>query len=259
MKFCLNCGAELKPEAKFCITCGTPIVVTPPPPVQPSPEPQRNFQQQEPVLEQAREAKTAFKEAFAGNTNLVQRVKNIILKPKDEWLVIASEQPDTMKLIGGYALILALIPAVSTFIAYGLIGTSEFMGVSDRSILKGLSEALKLLISTVAGVYLLAYVIDWLAPSFESEKNFGKSVQLSVYSYTAMWIAGILLIIPGIGFLTTIIGLYSIYLLAIGLPILKGVPQDKVVGYVALTIIAMIVITAVLTLIFGAVASFIFF
>ena len=258
MKFCQNCGAELKPEAKFCIACGTPVAVTPlPPAMRPSPEQQSNFPQ-EPVLEQAREATSAFKEAFAGNTNLIPRIKNIILKPKEEWPVIASEQPDTMKLIGGYALILALIPAVSTFIAYGLIGTSEFMGVSDRSILKGLSEALKLLISTVAGVYLLAYVIDWLAPSFESEKNFGKSMQLAVYSYTAMWIAGILLIIPGVGLLSVLIGLYSIYLFAVGLPILKGVPQDKVVGYVALTFIAMIVITAVLTLIFGGIVSLLF-
>lgn len=256
MKFCPNCGAELKPEAKFCTACGTPVVVPTSPPVEPTPQPQPSFQQQEPVYEQAKEATAAFKEAIKGNTNLIQRVRNIILKPKEEWTVIASEKPDKMKLIGGYALILALIPAVSTFIALAIIGTSKFMGYSDRSFLRGLSEGLTQLIASIVGVYLLSFIIDILAPSFESEKNFGKSMQLSVYSYTAMWLAGILLIIPGIGLLSILVGLYSIYLFAIGFPILKYTPKDKVIGYVALTIISMIVITLILQNVFGAIIGF---
>ena len=259
MKFCPNCGTELKPEAKFCTACGTPVAVVSPPSFEPVPDLQPGYLQKEPVYEQAKEASSAFKEAITGNTNLVQRVINILTKPKEEWLVIETERPDSMKLIGGYALILSLIPAVSTFIAYALIGSSEFMGFSGRSFLKGISEGLTQLISTIVGVYLLSYVIDWLAPSFESEKNFGKSMQLAVYSSTAMWVAGILLIIPGVNFLSILVGLYSIYLFAVGLPILKGTPKDKVIGYVALTIIAMIVITAVLEMILGGILALLFF
>ena len=92
MKFCPNCGAELKPEAKFCAACGTPIAVSPPP----AQQQQTYYQPQEPVYEQAKEASNAFKEAISGNTNLVQRVINILTKPKEEWLVIANEQPNTM-------------------------------------------------------------------------------------------------------------------------------------------------------------------
>src|SRR5665811_835945 len=119
MKFCPNCGAELKPEAKFCAACGTSIVAETTPPVEPTPQPHPPYQQQEPVYKQAKDATNAFKEAITGNTNIVQRVINIITKPKEEWQVIANEQPNAIKLIGGYALILALIPAVSAFIKYG--------------------------------------------------------------------------------------------------------------------------------------------
>ena len=35
MKFCPNCGAELKAEAKFCSSCGTPLT-----PQAPKPQPQ---------------------------------------------------------------------------------------------------------------------------------------------------------------------------------------------------------------------------
>jgi len=253
MKFCPNCGAELKPEAKFCVACGTPIAVKQPEepaPIEPAPQP--NQPQQEPVYEQAREASNAFKEAITGNTNIVQRVINILTKPKQEWEVIATEQPNAMKLIGGYALILALIPAVSSIIKYSLIGFS-FMGYTTRSLGSGIQTGLVQLLSAVIGVYLLAWVIDLLAPSFESEKNFGRSLQLAVYASTPQWVAGILLLFSTtMSMLILVIGLYAIYLFVVGLPVLKNTPKDKVVGYVALTIIAMIVIAVVLGLILAA-------
>jgi len=252
MKFCPNCGAELKPEAKFCAACGTPIVVAPPSPEQPTPQPQPPYQQQEPVYEQAKEATNAFKEALTGNTNIVQRVINIITKPKEEWNVIATEQPNAMKLIGGYALILALIPAVSAFLRFGVIGTYSYMS-------GGLMQGLIQLLSAIIGVYLLAWVIDLLAPSFESEKNFGRSLQLAVYASTPQWVAGILLLISTtMSMLILLFGLYAIYLLAVGMPVLKNTPKDKVVGYVALSIVAMIVIGLVVALILGAIFGLFF-
>jgi hypothetical protein len=253
MKFCSNCGAELKPEAKFCAACGTPVAIVKTTPVDPEPQPQPVYQKQEPTYEQAKEATNAFTDAIKGKTNLVQRVINIITRPKEEWPVIASEQPNIMKLIGGYALILALIPAISLFISSAVIGASHY-----NSFIDGISQALKQLFSAVIGVYLLSYVIDMLAPSFESEKNFGRSMQLAVYSSTAMWVAGILLLIPGVHWLSVVAGLYSIYLLAVGLPVLKGTPADKVVGYVALTIVAMIAIAVVLALILGLIFGLFF-
>jgi len=256
MKFCPTCGAELKPEAKFCAACGTQLAATPPP-AQPAPPPP-TYQQQEPVYEHAREAKAAFTEAISGNTNLVQRVINIITKPKEEWPVINAEQPSVFKLIFGYALILALIPAIASFIATGVIGTS-FMGYTYRSVSGGIMQALIQLFSAVIGVYVLAFVIDLLAPSFDSQKNMGKSLQLAVYSSTAQWVAGILLMIPVLKWFSFLIGLYAIYLMAIGMPVLKGTPKEKVVGYVALSIVAMILINIVILAILGAIFGLLFF
>jgi len=249
MELCLNCGAELKPEAKFCTACGTKVVASAPPPAESALQPQPIYRQQEPVYEQAREATNAFKLAISGKTNLVQRVINILTKPKEEWLVIHSEQPDAMKLISGYALILALIPAVSAFIKYGLIGSTYYLGT-------GIQKGLVQFLTAVIGVYILAWVINELAPSFESEKNFGRSLQLAVYASTPQWVAGILMLIsPG---LSMLFGLYAIYLIAVGLPVLKKTPQEKVVAYVALTIIAMIIIGLVLALIFATILGYFF-
>ena len=253
MKFCPNCGAELKSGARFCAACGTSVATAEPQPAQstPPPPPPPVNEPQEPVREQAREAANAFKEAVTGNTNLVQRVINILTKPNQEWYVIAGEQPNAMKLIGGYAFILALIPAISGFIRHGLIGYSAF-GIAYRSIGSGIQIGLVQLLTAVIGVYLLAWVIDLLAPTFNSEKNFGRSLQLAVYSSTPQWVAGILLLLSTtMGALIMLLGLYAIYLLAVGMPVLKSTPKDKVVGYVLLVIVAMIVITLVMALILG--------
>jgi len=259
MKFCQNCGAKLEQETKFCAVCGTPITTTPP--SAPEEAVIRHDQvnkQQEPVYQQTREAADAFKEAISGKTNLIQRVINIITKPKDEWLVVVGEQPNVIRLIGGYAFVLALIPAISGLIKYGIIGVS-FMGIANQSISAGIETALIQLFSAVIGVYLLAWVIDMLAPTFDSQKNFGRSLQLAVYSSTPQWIAGIFLLFSvTASLLILLIGLYAIYLLAVGMPILKKTPQDKVVGYVALTIISMIGISFFLALILTSILGIFF-
>ena len=265
MKFCPNCGEELKPEAKFCTACGTSVASSTPPPEMPDPpsqpayqQPQPAYQPQEPEYEQAREATSAFKDAITGKTNIVQRVINILTKPKQEWIVINAEQPNKKKLIGGYAFILALIPALAIFIAYWILGSS-FTAFSYQSFSAGLIQGIAQFLSAVTGVYLLTYIIDLLGPSFDSGKNFGKSMQLAVYSSTSLWVAGILLIIPGIGSFAFILGfIYAIYLMATGMPVLKGTPKDKVTGYLALSLISMFVIGLVLTKIFIAILGIFF-
>jgi hypothetical protein len=133
------------------------------------------------------------------------------------------------------------------------------MGYTTRSLGSGFQAGLVQLLSAVIGVYLLAWVIDMLAPSFESEKNFGRSLQLAVYASTPQWVAGILLLLStSMSMLILLFGLYAIYLFAVGLPVLKNTPKDKIVGYVALTIIAMIVISLVLVLILGGIMALFF-
>mgnify|MGYP001477096955 FL=1 len=255
MKFCTSCGSELCEGVKFCPSCGKPIQaesqpqspvnqpVTPPsPPVYQAPQPAY----EEPVY------------GTAKHTNLIQRVINIITKPKEEWRVIASEKPDTTKLLVGYALILAAIPAIASFIKFGVIGVT-YWGYTSRSIAGGIQYGLVQLLSALIGVYILAWIIDLLAPSFDSKKDFGRSLQLAVYSTTPQWLAGILLILgTSMSILVLVIGLYAIYLLAVGMPVIKETPKEKVVGYVVVTIIAMIVLTFVVALIIGAIVGLFF-
>ena len=85
---------------------------------------------------------------------------------------------------------------------------------------------------TFVMVYIIACVINVLAPRFGGRKNFANALKLSVYSHTPLWLAGIFLLIPGLNFLL-ILGVYGLYLFWIGLPLLMQVPDDKALPYAA--------------------------
>lgn len=174
--------------------------------------------------------------------NLIERVKNLIVSPAKEWDVIASETPDTGKLLTGYVLPLAGASALAAFIGYGLIGVNYF-GIRITGVSWGLYYALHVLIGAFISVFVSAFVIDALAPTFGSEKNMPRSIQLVAYSYTPAWVGGLLAILPAIHLIGSLAGgLYGLYLMYIGIHKLKKTPQDKHVGYFVLSLVVMVVI-----------------
>ena len=177
--------------------------------------------------------------------NLIDRAKKILLTPKTEWDVINSETPNIQSILTTYVIPLIAIGAVASFIGWGLIGDSYW----GASIERGIKQALVLLIAGIASTFILAFVIDALAPSFNSEKNFGKSFQLAAYSYTAGWVGSVFNIIPSIAIIGTLAGLYGLYLLYLGLPKLKKTPQEQVTGYFVASLVTMIVASFVVALI----------
>ncbi len=173
--------------------------------------------------------------------NLIERAKNIIMTPKTEWPVIAAEEPNATAILTGYVIPLALIPAVASIIGYGLIGQG-FM----HSFTWGIALGVTSFVSTVLGVYLTAFVVDFLAPNFGSQKNFGRAMQLVAYAYTPAWVAGVLNIVPVLGVIGSLAGLYGLYLLYLGLPHTMKTPQDKVVVYLVITVVVLLVIYMVI-------------
>lgn len=181
--------------------------------------------------------------------SLVTRAMNMITKPKEEWQVIAAEQPDQGSILTGYALPLALIPAIATFIGFGVIGVGgvHLMGW-------GIGQGVMSLIATLVSLFIGAIVVNALAPTFNSRQDAGRAFQLVAYSQTPAWIAGILGIIPGLSFLSWIGSLYSIYLLYLGLPIIMETPEDKRIIYM---VASFVVIAVIYFVIFSVLASII--
>jgi len=176
--------------------------------------------------------------------NIVDRAKNILLKPKNEWNVIDQETTSGTVLVITYLVPLALIPAIAAFIGYGLFGVSIF----GPSISWGFKQAIISFVSTIAGVYISACIINFLAPNFGSTKDFRKAMQLVVFSYTPIMIAGVFQAIPALSILA-ILGLYGLYLLYIGIKPMMKTPDDKVGVYFLVSLLVIIAVYFIIALI----------
>jgi len=185
---------------------------------------------------------------------LLARVKAILLTPKTEWPVIAGEPATIGALYKNYILILAAIPAVFAFLKLSVIGINiPFGGTVRIGIGAGLSQLVLGYVLTLVMIYVLALIIDALAPTFGGQKDQLQAFKTATYSYTASWIAGIAHILPGLGGLIVILaGLYGIYLLYLGLPHTMKCPQDKAAGYTVVTVIAAIVMGVVVGMLTSA-------
>jgi hypothetical protein len=174
--------------------------------------------------------------------NLVDRAKRILRSPRTEWEVIDNEPTTPAQLFTGYAMPLAAIGPIAQIIGYSVFGVSvPFAGHYRVPIGSAITSALVTYVLALAGTYVLGLIIDALAPTFSGQRSQIQALKVAVYSSTASWLAAIFHLIPGLRVLT-ILGLYSLYLLYLGLPVLMKSPRDKAVGYTAVVIVAAIVL-----------------
>lgn len=186
--------------------------------------------------------------------NIIERAKKIIISPSQTWAEIKHEQMSIAELYLSYAMILALIPAVSQFIGSALVGYS-FSGFHFRlGIGTALAYSIVSYVMSLLGIYLVAFIANLLAPSFDSEQNLTNAVKAVTFSMTPSFIAGVLYLIPPLSILVIIPSLYGIYLFYLGLPLLMNTPKNKALVYV----IVVMVLTIVVYILIGALTSAIF-
>ena len=186
---------------------------------------------------------------------IVDRIKGICLKPKDEWQVIAGETSTTTDLLKNYALPLAAIGAAASFIGGSFIGRS-FLGVSIRTpVVSGLIGAVVGIAASLAIAYILSIIVSELAPKFGAEKNRSQALKVVVYSMTPGWVAGVLGIIPALSILGLVAMGYGIYLLYLGLLNVMKSPPDKVVTYTVVVVLCALGLFIVMGLVVGGIAA----
>jgi hypothetical protein len=183
--------------------------------------------------------------------NLVERVKNLILRPGQEWRAIESEPHTVQDLFTRYVMILAAIPPVASFIGYSLVGIGVFGNTYRIPLAAGVAYMITSYLLMVGAVYLMALLIDALAPNFGGRKDFIQALKVAAFFPTASWCAGIFAIIPSLSIIGFLLGLYSLYLLYTGLPILMKSPEDKTIPYIVVVTIAVIVIGVVIAAVAG--------
>ena len=186
----------------------------------------------------------------AARDSLVNRVREIILRPKQEWLVIDKEVTTISAMYRSYVAPLAAIGAIATAIGSILFGTVTAQGIVRVSPVGAIVGALISFALSLVACYIVAMVINNLATQYGGTQNMVQAFKVSAYSSTAQFLAGVFAIFPPLAILG-ILGLYSIYLLYLGLPVLMKAPAERATAYTITVIIVAVIIFIVIGIVAG--------
>jgi Yip1 domain len=186
--------------------------------------------------------------------SIVDRAKNIIMKPADEWNVIAAEPATVGGLFTGYAMILAALPLIAAIIFTGALGLSAaaFGGIGGGAMSMGFTAVVGMAVIgyvlSLVTIYLMALVVNAVSPSFNGKSDMVQSTKLMIYASTPSWVAGLLSWVPILGALISLGAVaYVVYLIYLGLSPVLGVPQEKVAGFTVVIVLVYIVQSLVIS------------
>ena len=91
--------------------------------------------------------------------------------------------------------------------------------------------------------FVLALIVDALAPSFGGTKDFIASLKLTAYSYTAAWLAGIFNLLGMLGSVLVLAAtVYAFYTFFLGVPVLKKASPEKAIPFTLVIVLCGIVL-----------------
>jgi hypothetical protein len=237
---CPKCNQPLPANSRFCSGCGQQIEAAASPTAAQIPAPG--------ILGYAAGASPAASKAWAAAAasapGPLARVKNIILSPKTEWPAIALEPTTVPQLYVGYVMPLALLAALTGFLRMSVLGVNSAFGNSFRiPISSGLTYTVMMFVSALFGVFVVGLIISALAPTFSGTRDQRQALKVAAYSLTPAMLSSVLALSPILPTLLQLLaGLYGIYVLSLGLPVLMQSPKEKAFGYTASVVICTILV-----------------
>jgi hypothetical protein len=197
---------------------------------------------------------TAWDNITSRAPGLLERIKNIMLTPKTEWPVIAAEPTSIKQLYLGYIMPLLAAATIISFVRMSVIGVSTpFGGFFRIQLGSGVLFAVERFGFGLLGFYLVALLINELAPTFGGKRDLVQALKTTAYSFTSALLGSLLAILPVLSTLIALVALiYGIYLLYLGLPIMMQAPPGKATGYT----VAVVLCTLLGGIVLGALLSF---
>jgi hypothetical protein len=166
--------------------------------------------------------------------NLVDRIKGMLVEPRREWVTIAAEPATAQSLYTGWIMILAAVGPIALLLL-------------THSVQFAIAQYVLALITT----FVLAVIVDALAPTFGGTKDFIGSLKLVAYSYTAAWLSEVSLLLGMLGYLLMLIAtIYAFYTFVLGAPVLGKSSAEKAIPYTLVVVLCAIVL--------GYLSSFVF-
>jgi len=170
---------------------------------------------------------------------ILSHTLGILLHPDKEWKAIREEKTSLQQLFLSHVPFLALIPCVSSF--YGVTQVGWSIGNGDPvklTIDSALTLCALTYVALLAGVFIFGYFIQWMSKTYgvndsAEQREYG-GYAMSVFVTTPLFLVGIFNAYPMLWLSAITLGaagIYAIYLIYEGMPILMNIDKDRAFMY----------------------------
>lgn len=182
---------------------------------------------------------------------MINQAIEILTKPKEALQKLKKEEMTTQDIII-YLAIVGIPTFIGVFIGYGFVG----YGFSAGGLVGwGFALAIIQYILSIIGIIVFAFIFNALAPNFKSKQDKMQSMKLIAAAATPWLIAGIFTIYPGASLISFLGGLYGLYILYLGLPIMMETPEEQRIVYLIFGFVIYAIVMAVIWWITGMIWS----
>ena len=181
---------------------------------------------------------------------LVARVRGILLAPRREWPRVAADMTTPADIYLRYVAPLAAVGAIASGLGAWLVGIPA-VPYGEIPLRPGaaLAGAVLHFALQFATVFVVALIVNALAPTFGGRRDARRALQVTAYSFTPAWVAAALTIMPSLGAIASLLGLYGLYLLYTGLPVVMQAARDRTLGYTVVIVICTVAITITIAIV----------
>ena len=163
-------------------------------------------------------------------SNIIDRVKEILLNPKTFWITNKDEEENQSQLFTGYLIPFLISVSLAVFLGEFFRSTHFYMGFA---VLKAVREMVLFLLQ----YFIAVYFTNELMKTFGANKNIEISRRLVAYSLTPLFLVSIVTGLFPFLYALDVLGIYSFYIFWIGGKELLVFPDQKRDSYLIITIV----------------------
>jgi hypothetical protein len=172
-------------------------------------------------------------------SGLFARMKGMLFGPGGEWALIATEVTPTVRLYTNYIVPLALLDALVAFIH--VTSGAVHVPFSD-----GVITALLVFGFGLLGIFLVAVIINAVAPFFGAVSDRRLASAIAAYASTPIWLATVFVPFPTLWAPLQVLAVsWHTWLLYLGLRLLMKAARDRVLGYATTVVLCTILLEIV--------------
>lgn len=197
----------------------------------------------------------AVEEGFNLDVGKITRIVSTVAKdPENGWPQVQEEYGSVKSLYLNFIIPLTLFAALCGLIKSSVLGFSmPGTGMTYRTPMGAAITGMVIqLVMQALMIYVAAFILMKLAPTFNGSTTALRSLRLLAFSYGLSWIASVATLIPFIGWLIAFAAaIYGIYLFYKGIPTMTAVPKEKSLIYAVVGVVVIFIINFIIGLVLG--------